>query len=48
VRYLAPGEPAPSNRALVEKVAALAAEHGRALASPAEARRILGLEGPTR
>ncbi len=34
---------APSNAALVERVVALAAEYGRRIATPAEAREILGL-----
>lgn len=40
---LAPGVPAPSNAALVERVVALAAALGREPASPARAREILGL-----
>lgn len=48
VRYVGPGEPATSNRSLVDRVAALAREHERALATAAEARRILGLDGATR
>ncbi len=42
--FLEKGVLAPSNAALVEKVALLAARHGRNIATPAEARRILGLE----
>ena len=34
---------APSNAALVERVVAIGAEYGRRPATPAEARRILGL-----
>ena len=34
---------APSNAALVQRAVEIAAAHGRAIASPAEARRILGL-----
>jgi 3-keto-5-aminohexanoate cleavage enzyme len=43
--YLEKGVLAPSNAALVAKVAALAAACGRPVATPAEARRILRLEG---
>ncbi|HEY7873902.1 MAG TPA: 3-keto-5-aminohexanoate cleavage protein [Actinomycetota bacterium] len=43
VRYLGPGEPARSNRQLVERVAAAAAAGGRQVATPAVAREILGL-----
>lgn len=43
VRFVGPGEPARSNRHLVERVAAAAAEHGRELATPGVARQILGL-----
>lgn len=35
---------APSNAALVRRAAELCAKHGRPVASPAEARAILGLE----
>lgn len=38
------GEPAASNAQLVERVARLAAELGRPVATPAEARRVLSLE----
>ena len=38
---------APSNAALVERAAAVAAEHGRPVASPAQARTILGLAAPS-
>ncbi len=37
--------PAPSNAALVERAAAVCARHERPVATPAEARRILGLKG---
>lgn len=42
--YLSKGVPAKSNGELVEKVVRLAKELGREIASPAEARRILGLK----
>lgn len=48
VRYLGPGRLAPSNAALVEFVAALAERHGRGVATPHEARQILGLARGTR
>jgi 3-keto-5-aminohexanoate cleavage enzyme len=41
--YLYPGVPAKSNAELVEKAVHLANELGREVASPDEARRILGL-----
>jgi 3-keto-5-aminohexanoate cleavage enzyme len=47
VRYVGPGEIAPSNRVLVEKARSLAAERGRSLATPDQARQILGLDRPT-
>ena len=43
VRYLGPGELATSNAQLVKRVAAMASAQGRDIASPEEARRILGL-----
>jgi 3-keto-5-aminohexanoate cleavage enzyme len=43
VRYLGPGELAPSNRSLVERVVAIARERGRPPATPDQAREILGL-----
>lgn len=43
--YYSKGRLASSNAELVERVARLAAELGRPLATPAEARRILGLGG---
>lgn len=43
VRYLGPGELAISNAQLVQRVAAMASDHGRNIASPDEARGILGL-----
>jgi 3-keto-5-aminohexanoate cleavage enzyme len=45
VRYLAPGQLAGSNAELIERVAGLSRAAGRAVAQPAEARRILGLSG---
>ena len=39
---------APSNAALVERAAAIAAEHGRPVATPAQAREMLGLGAPPR
>ncbi|HEX4509695.1 MAG TPA: 3-keto-5-aminohexanoate cleavage protein [Burkholderiaceae bacterium] len=39
---------APSNAALVAQVAALCAEHGRRVATPREARSLLGLGAPAR
>jgi len=41
--YLGPGELAPSNAALVERAAQIVEKLGGAVASPAEAREILGL-----
>jgi len=41
--YLERGVPAPSNGALVAKAARIAAELGRPIATPAEARAILGM-----
>lgn len=43
--YLSVGELAETNAALVEKIIRIATERGRAIASPAEARRIIGLDG---
>ena len=43
VRYLEPGRVATSNAELVEKVAVLAADHARPLATPDTARDLLGL-----
>jgi 3-keto-5-aminohexanoate cleavage enzyme len=43
VRYLGPGEPARSNRQLVERVVGAAAARGREVATPHAAREILGL-----
>ncbi len=43
--YLNPGVPAKSNAEMVEKAVRLAGELGREVASPEEARRILGLAG---
>jgi 3-keto-5-aminohexanoate cleavage enzyme len=43
--YLNPGVPAKSNAELVEKAVRLANELGRTVASPAEAREILGFGG---
>ena len=43
VRYLGPGEPAESNRTLVERVARMARERGREVAAPTVAREILAL-----
>ena len=47
VRWFERGEPAVSNAQLVARVAAMARAAGRQTASPAEARRILGLEAVT-
>ena len=44
VRYVGPGELATSNRALVEKIVSAARESGRPVATPDQARQILGLE----
>ena len=41
--YLSPGVPAKSNAEMVEKAVRLAGELGREVASPQEARTILGL-----
>jgi 3-dehydrocarnitine:acetyl-CoA trimethylamine transferase len=43
--YLAKGKPAPSNAALVEKAAKIIDVLGDEVATPADARRILGLHG---
>jgi 3-keto-5-aminohexanoate cleavage enzyme len=43
--YLNPGVPAKSNAEMVEKAVRLARELGREIASPEEARKILGLAG---
>ena len=43
--YLAKGKPAPSNAALVEKAARIIDVLGDEVATPADARRILGLNG---
>jgi 3-keto-5-aminohexanoate cleavage enzyme len=45
VRYLGPGRPARSNAELVRHVVGLAAEAGRVVAGPNEARALLGLHG---
>jgi 3-keto-5-aminohexanoate cleavage enzyme len=42
--YLSPGELADSNARLVEKIVRIASEQGRAIATPSEAREIIGLE----
>jgi 3-keto-5-aminohexanoate cleavage enzyme len=47
VRYVAPGKLAASNSELVGKVASMAKESGRAVATPRLAREILGLDGAT-
>lgn len=44
VRWFARGELATSNAQLVERVAAMAQDGGRSIATPAEARRLLGLK----
>lgn len=44
VRYYAPGELAASNAQLIERVARMARERGRVVATPLEAREALGLE----
>ncbi len=43
--YLAPGELADSNARLVERIVEIARAHGREIASPGEARVIIGLDG---
>ena len=43
--YMERGVPAPSNAALVERAAAIVRLLGRKVATPAEARRILGING---
>lgn len=43
VRYVEPGRLAVSNAELVEKAATLALDRGRTVATPAEARDMLGL-----
>lgn len=48
VRYVAPGELAESNAQLVERIADLAGRAGRAVATPEEARAILGIESQAR
>lgn len=47
VRYVAPGTLATSNRELVAKVCSVAEERGRVVATPRQAREILGLDGAT-
>ncbi len=42
--YLSPGHLAETNAALVEKIVAIAGQHGRQIADPAEAREIIGLD----
>lgn len=42
--YLSPGELADTNAQLVEKIVRIAEEHGREIATPSEAREIIGLE----
>lgn len=44
--YYHPGVLATSNAQLVDRIVRIAGEYGREVASPAEARRILGLEKP--
>jgi 3-keto-5-aminohexanoate cleavage enzyme len=46
VRYLGPGELVSSNAQLIERVAGMAKRAGRSVASPTEARALLGLTGP--
>ncbi|MGH2820900.1 MAG: 3-keto-5-aminohexanoate cleavage protein, partial [Actinomycetota bacterium] len=48
VRYVAPGRLATSNAELIERVASTATDRGRSVASPAQARAILGLPGDAR
>jgi uncharacterized protein (DUF849 family) len=43
--YLPDGERAPGNGAMIEALAACARRAGRSVASPEEARRMLGLKG---
>ena len=45
VRYVGPGRLASSNRELVEQVAELARAAGRSIATPEQARQVLGLSG---
>lgn len=45
VRYIGSGKPATSNAELVHRAASLAADRDRSVATPAEARVILGLPG---
>jgi 3-keto-5-aminohexanoate cleavage enzyme len=45
VRYFAPGELAASNAQLIERVAAMAADAGRSVAAPEDARTLLSLPG---
>jgi 3-keto-5-aminohexanoate cleavage enzyme len=42
--YLSPGELAGTNARLVEKIIRIASEHGREIATPSEAREIIGLK----
>jgi 3-keto-5-aminohexanoate cleavage enzyme len=44
--YISPGELAGSNARLVEKIVRIATEQGRVIATPAEAREIIGLSPP--
>jgi 3-keto-5-aminohexanoate cleavage enzyme len=46
VRYFAPGEPAEWNAQLIGRVAAMAREAGREIATPETTRNLLGLTGP--
>jgi 3-keto-5-aminohexanoate cleavage enzyme len=41
--YISPGELAGSNARLVEKIVRIATEQGREIATPAEAREIVGM-----
>ena len=44
--YLGKGQKAENNAQLVEKIVRIATELGRPIATPAQAREILGLGGP--
>jgi 3-keto-5-aminohexanoate cleavage enzyme len=46
VRYLGPGQPATSNAQLIERVSGMARDRRRDVATPDQARALLGLERP--
>jgi 3-keto-5-aminohexanoate cleavage enzyme len=48
VRYFEPGQLATSNAQLIDRVAEIARAGGREVATPEQARNLLGLTGPRR